>query len=64
MIGRAELALVKPGAILINTARGRLLDENALADALRQAAGLAERGLTYSRPSRCQPRARFGSWIR
>ncbi len=34
MIGRAELALVKPGAILINTARGPVLDENALADAL------------------------------
>jgi D-3-phosphoglycerate dehydrogenase len=35
MIGRAELALVKPGAILVNTARGPVLDEAALADALR-----------------------------
>ena len=34
MIGREELALVKPGAILINTARGPVLDENALAEAL------------------------------
>lgn len=36
MIGRAELALVKPGAILVNTARGPVLDEAALADALRE----------------------------
>jgi D-3-phosphoglycerate dehydrogenase len=35
MIGRAELALVKPGAILVNTARGPVLDERAVADALR-----------------------------
>jgi len=36
MIGRAELALVKPGAILVNTARGPVLDEAAVADALRE----------------------------
>jgi D-3-phosphoglycerate dehydrogenase len=44
MIGRKELALVKPGAILVNTARGPVLDERAVADALRDgrlgAAGL------------------------
>jgi D-3-phosphoglycerate dehydrogenase len=34
MIGGAELALVKPGAILVNTARGPVLDEDALAEAL------------------------------
>jgi len=34
MIGREQLALVKPGAILVNTARGPVLDENALAEAL------------------------------
>ncbi|HYO90467.1 MAG TPA: D-2-hydroxyacid dehydrogenase [Pyrinomonadaceae bacterium] len=34
MIGRAELALMKPDAILINTARGGLVDESALAEAL------------------------------
>jgi len=36
MIGRAELARVKPGAILVNTARGPVLDEHAVADALRE----------------------------
>jgi D-3-phosphoglycerate dehydrogenase len=34
MIGQKEFALVKPGAILINTARGPVLDESALAEAL------------------------------
>ncbi|WP_422422781.1 2-hydroxyacid dehydrogenase [Pseudomonas sp. GZD-222] len=35
LIGAQELALLKPGAFVINTARGGLIDEQALADTLR-----------------------------
>lgn len=35
LIGAAELALMKPSAILVNIARGRVVDETALVDALK-----------------------------
>jgi glyoxylate reductase len=35
LIGRKELGLMKPSAILINTARGEIVDEKALIQALR-----------------------------
>jgi phosphoglycerate dehydrogenase-like enzyme len=34
MIGRAELALLKPGAHIVNVGRGQLVDESALVEAL------------------------------
>ena len=36
LIGEAELSTVKPGAIIINAARGGLVDEDALAVALKE----------------------------
>lgn len=38
IIGKTELPLMKPQALLINTARGELIDEDALVDALERKA--------------------------
>jgi len=62
MVGPAEFALMKPGAGLINIARGGLVDEEALVDALRSGhlagAGLdvfAEEPLPPTSPLWSQP---------
>jgi glyoxylate reductase len=59
LLSRARLALLKPGAILVNTARGGVLDDAALAEAL--AAGrLAAAGLDVFRDEPAVPAAYLG----
>ena len=49
MIGRDELAMMKPTAILINVARGGVLDHDALVEAL-QTGGIWAAGLDVTEP--------------
>jgi D-3-phosphoglycerate dehydrogenase len=35
LVGREQIAAMKPGAVLINTSRGEVLDAQAVADAIR-----------------------------
>jgi phosphoglycerate dehydrogenase-like enzyme len=64
LIGRDELALMKPSAILVNTSRGPIVDETALVDALAKnsigGAGLDvfdQEPLPADHPLRTAPRA-------
>jgi glyoxylate reductase len=50
MVGAAELSAMKPGAILINTARGALVDTDALVDWLQQRKGAAALDVTDPEP--------------
>lgn len=56
-IGARELALLKPGAFVINTARGGLIDEQALAEALRNGhlGGAATDVLSVEPPTQGNP---------
>ena len=56
LINRRTLAQMRPGSVLINTARGGLVDEEALADAL-ESGHLAVPGSMCSRSNRCRCRA-------
>lgn len=51
LIGKAEMSLMQPGSLLINTARGEVIDQLALADMLEQGhlAGAAV-DVTYPEP--------------
>ncbi|MET7570203.1 2-hydroxyacid dehydrogenase [Streptomyces sp. NPDC005492] len=49
LIGARELALLRPGAVVVNVARGPLLDEDALCDALESGQVSAAALDTYAR---------------
>jgi phosphoglycerate dehydrogenase-like enzyme len=51
MIGQAELAVLKPDVVLVNIARGAVIDENALIAALQTGAiGLAALDVFQTEP--------------
>jgi D-3-phosphoglycerate dehydrogenase len=59
LIGERELAMCKPGVILVNAARGGLLDEHALAQALKEGR-IGGAGLDVYATEPCTDSALFG----
>lgn len=57
MFGAAQFARMKPSAYFVNSARGELVDTNALYDALRHGRSLTPRSMS-SIPSRCRQATR------
>ena len=57
LLGRPQLEATKPGAFVLNVARGGIVDESALADALTPATSPAPRW-TSTRRSRWRPTTR------
>jgi phosphoglycerate dehydrogenase-like enzyme len=60
LIGARELALMRPDAILVNTSRGRVVDEDALYDALASGR-IAGAGLDVHRVEPRPPGDRFAA---
>ena len=58
LLGREQFARIKRGSYLVNTARGELVDEEALLDALREGR-LAGAGCLCSRRRRAPPCVEF-----
>ncbi len=54
LFGRAELASMRPTAVLINTSRGEIVDQDALHDALASG-GIAGAALDVTNPEPLQP---------